>query len=84
MLPDFNLFGVGENLLIQADPFKTSCFQFLKRFYLFIFRERGKEEEREGEKHQCMVASHKFLTGDLACNPGMYPVWELNWLPFGP
>ena len=24
---------------------------FLKRFYLFIFRERGKEGEREGEKH---------------------------------
>ena len=24
-----------------------------KRFYLLIFRERGKEREREGEKHQC-------------------------------
>ena len=28
-----------------------------KRFYLFIFRERGREGEREGEKHQCVVAS---------------------------
>ena len=27
-----------------------------KRFYLFIFRERGKEGEREGEKHQWVVA----------------------------
>ena len=26
----------------------------LKRFYLFIFRERGRKGEREGEKHQCM------------------------------
>ena len=26
---------------------------FLKRFYLFIFRQRGREGEREGEKHQC-------------------------------
>ena len=27
-----------------------------KRFYLFIFREQGREGEREGEKHQCVVA----------------------------
>ena len=26
-------------------------------FYLFIFRERGRKGEREGEKHQCVVAS---------------------------
>ena len=34
------------------------CFLFLvfKHFYLFIFRERGREGEREGEKHQCVVA----------------------------
>ena len=30
---------------------------FLKDFYLFI-RERGKEGEREVEKHQCVGASH--------------------------
>ena len=30
---------------------------FFLRFYLFIFREMGKEGE-EGEKHQCVVASH--------------------------
>ena len=28
---------------------------FRKRFYLFIFRERGREGEREGEKHQSVV-----------------------------
>ena len=22
-------------------------------------------------------------TGDLACNPGMFPDWELNQQPFG-
>ena len=32
-------------------------------FYLFIFRERGREGEREGEKHQCVVASHAPLLG---------------------
>ena len=54
-------------------------FKVFKRFYLFIFRERGREGEREGEKHECVVASHALLTGDLAHNPGMCPDWELNW-----
>ena len=45
---------------------------------LFIFIERGREEEREGEKHQCVVASHTPRTGDLACNPGMCPDLESN------
>ena len=43
-------------------------------FYLF-FRERGKEGEREGEKHQCVVASCA-PPGDQACNPGLCPDWE--------
>ena len=30
-----------------------------------------------------MVASHASSTGDLACNPGMYPDWESNQRPFG-
>ena len=50
-------------------------------FYLFIFRERGRE--REGVKHHCVVASHTTSTGDLACNPGTCPEWELNQWPFG-
>ena len=32
-------------------PFMNCAFDFLKRFYLLIFRERGREGEREGEKH---------------------------------
>ena len=54
---------------------------FFLRLYLFIFRE-GKGE-REGEKHQCVVASQAPPTGDLACNPGMCPEWELNQQHFG-
>ena len=53
------------------------------RFYLFIFRERGKEGGWEGEKNQCVVASHGPLTGDLACNLGMCPDWESNQQTFG-
>ena len=56
---------------------------FLKSFYLFAFRGRGKEEEREGEKHQCVVASHTPPTGGLAFNPGMCPDCESNQQPFG-
>ena len=39
--------------------------------------------EREGEKHQRVVASRAPTTGDLAHNPGMCPDWELNRQPFG-
>ena len=53
-----------------------------KRFYLFIFRE-GKGGRREGEKHQCVVASRVPPTGDLARNPGMCPKQELSQRPFG-
>ena len=41
------------------------------------------EGEREGEKHQCVVASQVSPTGDLAHNPGMCPDWESNQQPFG-
>ena len=60
---------------------------FLNRFkilknILFIFREKGREEEREGEKHQCVVTSCTPPTGDLAWNPGMFPDWESNLSAF--
>ena len=41
------------------------------------------EGEREGEKHQRVVASCVPPTGDLAFNPGMCPDWETNLQPFG-
>ena len=41
------------------------CF---KRFNLFIFRDRGKEGEREGDKHQYVVASCEPQWG-----PGLQP-----------
>ena len=58
---------------------------FFKRLYLFIylFLERGREGEKEGENHQCVVASQPPPTGDLAHNPGLCPDWESNWRPFG-
>ena len=44
---------------------------FLKKDFIYLFLERAREGEREGEKHQCAVASWAPPTGDLPCNPGM-------------
>ena len=56
---------------------------FLKNFYLFIFRQRGREGEREGEKYQCVVAFRVSPAGDLGSKAGMCPQWELNQRPSG-
>ena len=48
------------------------------RFFKKNFIERGKEGDREGLKHQCVVASHMAPTGDLAHHPVMCPDWESN------
>ena len=41
---------INSTVLIILFIFLT----FQKRYYLFIFRERGRKGEREGEKHQCV------------------------------
>ena len=51
-------------------------FILMKGLNVFFFFSR--EREREGEKHQCVVASHAPPTGDMVHNPGMCPDWELN------
>ena len=61
---------------------------FKKRFYLFIFREMGREGEREGEKYQCVVASHTPTTEDKVfawISDGREmrlsgPLWTSVWL----
>ena len=69
-------------LIVKFSLFSHFLFFFL-RFYLFIFGQRGREGEREGEKHQYVVAYFVPPTGDLARNPGMCPDWESNQRPFG-
>ena len=63
---------------------KPLIFFFFKssKNILFIFRE-GEGREKEGEKHECVIASHTATTEDLACNWDMCSDWELNWWPFG-
>ena len=65
-------------------------FTIFKDFiYLLLERERGRDGEREREKHQCAretlisCLSHPTpRTWDLAHNPGMCPNWESNQRPF--
>ena len=54
----------------------------LLKNYLFIFREKGREGEIQGEKRQCVVAYSTPPTGDLSCNPGVCPDWKSNQRPF--
>ena len=69
------------NLEMEAIPSRVTrwkdLFFFLKILFIY-FRQREREGEREEERHQCMLASHTSPTGDLTCNPGMCPDWELN------
>ena len=48
--------GVSKNHAVEIKEYPNwymaRSFIFL-RFYLFTFREKGREGEREGEKHQC-------------------------------
>ena len=67
----------------ESLPSSTLKEIYIFKDFIYLFLERGKEGEREGEKHQCVVASQAPPTGDLAWNLGTCPDWELNWRPFG-
>ena len=76
-------------VMVFVDPFRIFwafmyklIIFFTLIFYVFIFRQREREGEREGEKHQCVVAPRMPPTGDLAHNPSMCPDREWNLRPF--
>ena len=57
-------------------------YNFVNRFYLFIFREKGKEGGRKRGRDTSVCGWLPLArppTGDLACNLGMCPDWESNW-----
>ena len=47
---------------------------------LFLEREEGKEKERE-RNISVWLPLELPIPGDVACNPGMCPDWELNQQP---
>ena len=53
-------------------------FFLLKILFIYVYR----EEKRGREISMCGCLSCG-PTGDLACNPDMWPDWELNQRPFG-
>ena len=65
--------------------FRWRCWgyiSFLKKIFYLVL-ERGEAKEKEGQKHQCVIASCTPATGNLARNPGMGPDWESNRCSFG-
>ena len=59
---------------------------FFLRFYLFIFRERGKEGEREGEQHRCVRETSKseILIHCLLNSPHQWPATQASALTGNP
>ena len=60
---------------------RSNIFFFLLKI-LWIYFGEGKGG-REGEKHQCLVASHTPLLGTWLTTQACALDWELNWGPFG-
>ena len=54
--------GATAEMKSSTDPF------IFFKYFIYLFFNRG--GGREGEKHQCVVASRTPPTGDLAHNPG--------------
>ena len=65
------IFGEGVDCEAYFEGF------FFKDF-IYLFLERGWEEEKEGEKHQYVAVFHLPLTGNLAHNPGLCPALGIN------
>ena len=80
----FNLWSLRHN---SCYFFKSRGLLFFLRI-LFIFRERRRKGEREGEKHQCVRETSiacLLLTPSWGCGqqPRCVPWQELNRWPFG-
>ena len=77
---NYNILYCMIDIILYLDI--IPIYLFFKDF-IYLFLERGREGEREREK-QYVVASRSPPTGNLACNPGMFPDRKSNQQPFGP
>ena len=58
---NFSLTWVVWDYILRSSSISSS---FLKKIlFIYLFLERGREGEREGEKHRCVIASHMPPTG---------------------
>ena len=76
--PDLPVSEASACYLQMTFDLTSSCLSLLIFYFSKDFLEEGREGERQGEKHQCVVASCTPPTGNLACNPGMCPDWASN------
>ena len=77
-----------ENLWDKLYPFLEYILYRNIEDFLIDSREKGREDETEGEKYQCerninLLPLACTLTGDWTRNPGMCSDWELNQQPLG-
>ena len=67
-------------LMFETDLTASKAFYFIIfKDFIYLFLERRREGERQGEKHQCVVASCMTPTGDVACNTSVCPDRESKW-----
>ena len=62
----------------MSDAYCTFIFMIFKKYFIYLILGRGEGREREGEKHECVVALECPTPGNLAHNPGMCLNWESN------
>ena len=58
-------------LLHSWFPGVAGAYYYFLKYVIYLLLERGEGREKEGEKHQCVVASCMPPTGDMALYPGM-------------
>ena len=80
MLP-ITTIGLWEGVILLLWFICLFYFYFLMPFLkdVIYFRQKGREEEREGEKHQCVVASWAPAIGDLTWPSTQLCALTGNW-----
>ena len=69
-----------SHFLHTQDSERRLFFNFKKDF--IYFQREGKGRRKRGREISMCGCLSCALTGHLACNPGMIPVWESNQRPF--
>ena len=72
-----------ENLELHVIFLFLCVFYFLFFIKKFFFRERRRREGERERNINVWLPLMRPAPGNLGCNPGMCPNWELNRWPFG-